>query len=314
VSAVFLNVAPVFLLILLGWTLARTKFVGAKVGDALGEFVFKLPLPLLIFRTLAEADFHGASPFRLWIAYFTGVAITWTVGHLAARYLFGRDAKIGVIAGMSSAFANNVFIGLPLVGLSVGNDGIVALSILIAIHLPLMMVVGTVLMESAAAKVDGGGRRSIMAVLKQVGSNLIRNPLVIALFAGLIMNGLGLTLPSLAKNLVDQIASTTAPLALISLGMTLTQYPIRGNLGLATVTASLKLMLMPACVFAVAHLLELSPAWTMAIVITSSVPTGINAWLIAMRFRAGQGMAASTISITTLFGVFTVSFWMWLLG
>lgn len=313
-SAVFYNVAPIFILILLGWLLVRSKFIGPKTGDALGEFVFKVPLPLLIFRTLAEADFHGASPFRLWIAYFTGVAITWTVGHLVARYVFGRDAKIGVIAGMSSAFANNVFIGLPLVGRSVGNDGIVALSILIAIHLPLMMVVGTVLMESAAAKVDGGGRRSITTVLKQVGSNLIRNPLVIALFAGLALNGLDVTMPPLIKNLVDQIAAVTAPVALMSLGMTLTQYPIRGNLGLATVTASLKLMLMPACVYAVARLLDLSPAWTMAIVLTSSVPTGINAWLIAMRFRAGQGMAASTISITTLLGVLSVSFWMWFLG
>ncbi len=313
-SAVFYNVAPIFILILLGWLLVRSKFIGPKTGDALGEFVFKVPLPLLIFRTLAEADFHGASPFRLWIAYFTGVAITWTVGHLVARYVFGRDAKIGVIAGMSSAFANNVFIGLPLVGRSVGNDGIVALSILIAIHLPLMMVVGTVLMESAASKVDGGGRRSITTVLKQVGSNLIRNPLVIALFAGLALNGLDVTMPPLIKNLVDQIAAVTAPVALMSLGMTLTQYPIRGNLGLATVTASLKLMLMPACVYAVARLLDLSPAWTMAIVLTSSVPTGINAWLIAMRFRAGQGMAASTISITTLFGVLSVSFWMWFLG
>lgn len=313
-SAVFFNVAPVFILILLGWTLVKTKFIGSKTGDALGEFVFKLPLPLLIFRTLAEADFHGASPFRLWIAYFTGVAITWTAGHLAARYLFGRDAKIGVIAGMSSAFANNVFIGLPLVSRSVGDDGVVALSILIAIHLPLMMVIGTVLMESAASKVDGGGRRSIGAVLKQVGSNLIRNPLVIALFAGLALNGLDMKMPLLIETLVDQIASTTAPVALISLGMTLTQYPIRGNLGLSTVTAALKLMLMPACVYGMAHLLGLSSAWTMAIVITSSVPTGINAWLIAMRFRSGQGMAASTISITTLLGVFSVSFWLWLLG
>lgn len=313
-SAVFTNVAPVFLLILVGWILARTKFVSGKTGDALGEFVFKLPLPLLIFRTLAEADFHGASPFRLWLAYFSGVAITWTAGHLLARYAFGRDAKIGVIAGMSSSFANNVFIGLPLVGRSVGDDGIVALSILIAIHLPIMMVAGTVLMESATAKVDGGGRRGLPAVLKQVGSNLVRNPLVVALCAGLAFNGLDVSMPVLVKTLVDQIASITAPVALISLGMTLTQYPIRGNLGLAMVTASLKLVLMPACVFAVAHLLGLSGPWTMAIVLTSAVPTGINAWLIAMRFRAGQGMAASTISITTLLGVLSVSFWMWLLG
>src|SRR3546814_14583366 len=85
---------------------------------------------MLIFRTLADAHFEGVSPFRLWITYFSGVAITWTVGHLVAKHIFKRDDKIGVIAGMSASFANNVFIGLPLVGRSVGDDGLVALSIL----------------------------------------------------------------------------------------------------------------------------------------------------------------------------------------
>ncbi len=59
-----------------------------------------------------------------------------------ATRLFGRDRREGVLAGVSSAFANNVFIGLPLVDRTVGPDGIVAMSILLAIHLPLMMIIG----------------------------------------------------------------------------------------------------------------------------------------------------------------------------
>jgi malonate transporter and related proteins len=315
VSAVFINVAPVFLLILIGFVVARTGLMREETGDALAEFVFKIALPTLIFRTLAEAHFEGASPFRLWIAYFGGVAITWTVGHLIAKHLFRRDEKIGVIAGMSSAFANNVFIGLPLVGRSVGDDGLVAISILLAIHLPLMMVAGTILMEHASAKVDGGGRRSIANVLKQVGANLSRNPLVIALALGLAFNlsGLG-ALPVVLKSVVDQIAAVTAASALISLGMTLKKYPVHGNLSLATVMAVLKLLLLPAAVYGLAHLLGLSKPWTAAMVLTSSVPTGINAWIIATRFRSGQSLAASVISITTIFGVVSVSFWAWLLN
>ncbi len=314
-SAVFVNVAPVFLLILIGWVVARTGLLREQTGDALAEFVFKIALPTLIFRTLAEAHFQGASPFRLWLAYFGGVAITWTAGHLIARRFFARDAKIGVIAGMSAAFANNVFIGLPLVGRSVGDDGIVAISILLAIHLPLMMIAGTILMEHAASKVDGGGRRGIGSVLKQVGANLARNPLVIALSVGIAynMSGLG-ALPVVIKSVVDQIASVTAGAALISLGMTLRKYPIRGHLSLAVVLAVLKLLLLPGSVFVLAYMLGLSKPWMAAMVLTSSVPTGINAWIIATRFQSGSGLAASVISITTILGVVSVSFWAWLLS
>src|SRR3954471_19974490 len=107
VTTVLANVVPVFLLILMGWCVARVGLLKQETGDALGEYVFKIAVPMLIFRTLADAHFGGASPFRLWGAYFLGVAITWTVGHLVAKHVFRRDAKIGVVAGMSGSFANN---------------------------------------------------------------------------------------------------------------------------------------------------------------------------------------------------------------
>src|SRR6476660_4445661 len=112
-SDISTNVLPVFLLIMLGWLMVRSGYM------------------------LAEANFHNSSPLRLWVAYFGAVAITWTAAHLAATRIFHRERQIGVLAGVSSAFANNVFIGLPLVGRLVGDSGIVALSILLAVHLPL---------------------------------------------------------------------------------------------------------------------------------------------------------------------------------
>lgn len=122
-SAVAANVAPIFILILIGWLTVKAGLFRADAGEILSDFVFKIAVPTLIFRTLAEANFHGASPFRLWLTYFAGVAVTWTVGHIVTRYVFKQDVRIAVIAGISSAFANNIFIGLPLVGRSVGMRG-----------------------------------------------------------------------------------------------------------------------------------------------------------------------------------------------
>ncbi|WP_454748479.1 AEC family transporter [Ciceribacter selenitireducens] len=311
--AIAQDVFPIFILILFGWGLVKTRILNADIGDGLGEFVFKVAVPVLLFRTISQADFHGASPFRLWIAYFTGVAITWTVGHLLATRLFGRDTRVGVLAGVSSAFANNIFIGLPLVERTVGSDGIVAVSILLAVHLPLMMVIGTVLMERAEQKVNGGEPRGLVNVLRQVGTNLMRNPLVIGLAAGLVLHVSGLALPRVLASVVDQITAMAAPAALISLGMALNKYGIHGNVGIATVISALKLLLMPACVWLACRVLGLSADWTAALVLTSSVPTGINAWLIANRFGVGHGLAASAISLSTAVGVLSVTLWAWIL-
>ncbi|HBF31498.1 AEC family transporter [Rhizobium sp.] len=309
-----LNVVPIFLLIFIGWALVRTRFLKADIGVDLGEFVFKVAVPVLIFHTIIDADFQGASPFRLWLAYFAGVAVTWAVGQIIATRLFGRDARIGVLAGVSSAFANNVFIGLPLVSHIIGTDGLVPLSILLAVHLPLMMVIGTVLMENADAKANGTHQRDILTVVRQVGHNLITNPLVIGVAGGLCVQLLGLPIPAPVESVLSQIATMAGPAALMSLGMALTQYRVTGNLGIATVTSGLKLFLLPSTVWAACLFFGLSPEWTKALVLTSSVPTGVNAWLIANRFGVGHALAASTITITTILGVFSVTFWAWILG
>ena len=313
-SAVAANVAPIFILILLGWVTVRIGLFKADAGDVISDFVFKIAVPMLIFRTLADADFHGASPFRLWASYFGGVIITWLTGHMLARFVFKQDLRICVIAGISASFANNVFIGLPLVSRSVGEDGLVAISILLAIHLPIMMIAGTLSMEHANHKATGGAKRGTLVVIKQVLRNLITNPLVIGLFFGVCTNLSGITMPVVVKSVIDQVAGIAGPAALIAIGMALTKYSIRGSIGAAFTMTVLKLFLMPACVWMVGRTLGLSQDWLAALVLTSCVPTGINAWLIANRFGIGHSLAASTISISTALGVVSVSLWAYLLS
>ncbi|MCA1370720.1 AEC family transporter [Bradyrhizobium sp. BRP14] len=312
-SEIFVNVLPIFILILTGWLVVRLGYLKAAVGDALGDFVFRVAVPVLLFRTIADADFKEGSPWPLWVAYFSGVAVTWTIGHLAATLGFGRDARMGVLAGVSSAFANTVFIGLPLVSRVVGEEGVVALSILLSVHLPVMMIAGTVLMERAERKTTGAPGQGILKLVAGVARNLVRNPLVIGLACGALFHLLGQPLGGPAKVIVDQLAGVAAPAALVSIGMALDKYGLAGNTGLATVASTLKLLVLPGAVFAACHLLGLSDSWTAALVLTSSVPTGVNAWLIANHFNVGHALASSTITLTTAFGVVSVSAWAYLL-
>ncbi|WP_234188999.1 AEC family transporter [Shinella sp. NM-101] len=313
-SDVALNVLPIFALILIGWLLVRTGYLREELGEGLGEFVFRVAVPVLLFRTIAEADFSGESPLRIWLAYFAGVAFTWTVAHLAATLGFGRDRRIGVLAGVSSAFANTIFIGLPLVSRIVGNEGVVALSVLISVHLPVMMIAGTVLMERAERKEHAREPQRFSALLLGIGRSLVRNPLVIGLVAGALFHTGGVPLSGPVKVVIDQLTALAAPAALVSIGMALNKYKVGGNAGIALAMTGLKLLVLPGSVYVACRLLGLSPEWTAAMVLTSSVPTGVNAWLLANHFGVGHALASSTITMTTALGVFTVSFWAWLLG
>lgn len=312
--AIALDVLPIFLLILVGYLLVRFGVMKAEVGDGLSDFVFTIAMPTLLFKTVATAHVQGSSPWMIWVAYFAGVAVTWAAGHYAITRLFGRDARIGVLAGVSSAFANNLFIGLPLVQRIVGDDGVVALSILLCAHLPVMMIAGTVLMEQAERSTGGRAAQPVSAVLMQVGRNLLRNPLVVGLVLGSLWQMSGLPLTGVVGIVVNDIGDIAGSAALISLGMALLKYGISDGIKPALVTSLFKLFLLPASVYAASRLLGLDATWTAALVLTSSVPTGINAWLIANRFGVGHGLASSSITITTAVGVVTTTFWAWLLG
>ncbi|MCD1266042.1 MULTISPECIES: AEC family transporter [Shinella] len=313
-SDVALNVLPVFALILLGWVLVRAGYLREELGEGLGEFVFRVAVPVLLFRTIAEADFAGGAPWRIWVAYFAGVAVTWAIAHLVATLGFRRDRRIGVLAGVSAAFANTVFIGLPLVSRVVGEDGLVAISVLLSVHLPTMMIAGTVLMERAERKEGVREPQSLSELLLGIVRNLVRNPLVIGLFAGALFHTGGVPLVGPVKVMVDQVAGMAAPAALMSIGMALVRYKVAGNARIALAMTALKLLLLPGCVYVACRLLGLTPEWTAAMVLTASVPTGVNAWLLANHFGVGHALASSTITMTTALGVFTVSFWAWLLA
>lgn len=313
-SDVALNVLPVFALILLGWVLVRAGYLREELGEGLGEFVFRVAVPVLLFRTIAEADFADGAPWRIWVAYFSGVAVTWAIAHLVATLGFKRDRRIGVLAGVSAAFANTVFIGLPLVSRVVGEDGLVAISVLLSVHLPTMMIAGTVLMERAERKEGVREPQSLSTLLLGIVRNLVRNPLVIGLFAGALFHTGGVPLVGPVKVMVDQVAGMAAPAALMSIGMALVRYKVAGNVRIALAMTALKLLLLPGCVYVACRLLGLTPEWTAAMVLTASVPTGVNAWLLANHFGVGHALASSTITMTTALGVFTVSFWAWLLA
>jgi malonate transporter len=308
------NVLPVFLLIFAGWLIVALDYLESKAGDALADFVFKVAVPVLLFRTIAEADFHGAFPVRLWIAYFSGVAVVWTLAYLIANRLFGTDHRTATVSGISSAFANTVFIGLPLVDRAVGPEGLVALSILIAVHLPVMMIISTVLIERAEERDIGRQPGKMGGLIRSMVRNLGRNPLVYGIVGGGLYHFAGLPLEGVPRVVVDQVAAMAGPAALLSLGMAMRRYGFAGHVPIALCASVLKLLVMPAVVLGFALLLGLSPEWRRALVLIAAVPTGVNAWLTAKQFRTADDLAATAITVTTALGVVSVTFWAWLVG
>lgn len=302
-------VVPVFAFIGIGVLIVRARILPAATGDVLGDFVFTLAVPVLIFRSVGTLTLPDVSPWPFWATYFAAVAPTLLVAAVLAEKVFGRDPTTGVVACISAGFANTVMVGVPLVSGAYGEEGLVTLFLLVAVHLPVMMAVSAVLIELAAFR--AGGRPRPVEALRRVGVALVTSPIVIAIACGFALRLTGLPLTGIVREVVDRVADTAIPLALISLGMTLNGYGVRGNVAPAAALAALKLGLMPGVVLLLATTVTGLPALpTAVLVLTAACPTGINAYLIATKYRAGLALSASTITLTTAVSLLTFSFWL----
>jgi predicted permease len=308
-------VLPLFVLIGLGYAAARTGVLDAGIGDALGRFVYVIAIPVLIFRTLATSSLDGVSPWGFWFAYFTGVAVVWTLGTLVVRKVFRRDARAGVIAGINAGFANTVLVGVPLITAVHGEAGLVPLFVLISIHLPVLTVVCALLMERAAV-LDGTQQpKPLPQLMADVAMNLATSPIIIGIVCGGLWRLTGWPVTGIFADVLGRIASATIPVALFSLGMSMVAYGIRGNLAPGLVLSVLKIGAMPAIVWAMAtYVVHLPPLWISVATLTAACPTGINAFLFANRFGTGHAMSANSITLTTALAVVTTGLWLVFLG
>jgi malonate transporter and related proteins len=305
-------VLPVFGLIAMGYLVAWSGLLGRAAGEGLTDFVFVIAIPLLIFRTIATADFGGVSPWRIWLPFFAAFALNWVIGNLLIRRAFGRDARAGLVAGVSAAYGNTVLVGIPLVIAAYGDQGAAAIALIIAVHLPVMMTVGAVLIGRAERR-DGVSEEAVTVVTaaRSVAANLLKNPIIIGLLLGVVWRVLGLPLGGVPKALVDRLADVAATLALFAMGMGLRKYGIRRNVPAGLALSALKLVLMPAVVLVlVRYVVPMPPVWAKVVVVAAACPTGINAYLLSARFRTGEALASNAITISTGLAVVTATLWL----
>lgn len=315
--AILQIVLPICILVMIGFCARNFGVVRPDADEVIGDLVFKIAIPVLLFRLIATSDLQGANPWSIWATYFLAVCVVWILAAFILPVFFKREVLYGVIGGVASSFANTVLIGIPVVIQAYGEAGMVSLTILLSVHLPIMLFL-TIVHHDVAQLIDGEGGiqgESLGDKAKRFLRTIFKNPIMIGIMTGGVTRLLGLELPSVVADVTGMIASVAGPMALIVLGMGLQKYGIKGNIGPAFVTSFLKLIVHPGLVFlAGAYVFELQPIFTAGLVIAAAAPSGVNSYLFAQHFGTGQALSANSISISTPFCIITMTFWLALLA
>ena len=297
---IFLKTLPFFAILGLGYAAARRDFFSEQATAHLTKFVFYFALSAMIFRfsaTLPLSDvFHGPSV----LAYLTGTLAVYLLATVVALFR-NTGVEEAVIEAQSAAIGNVGFLGIPMLVLLMGAEAIGPVMIVLATDL---IVFGSLLVIIVSAKRDG---RMSAAVLGSIGLGLIKNPMVMAIVAGLIWAGLEIPIPDPMNEFLTLLGAAATPGALFAIGASLASKSAERR-SVAIWLSTAKLALHPLAVaFASLVVFNVPPFTASVMIAAAAMPTAGNVYILAQHYGIAPTRVSSTILISTLVSVVSLT-------
>jgi len=290
---------PVFAMVFLGIGLKRIGWIDTAFINTASALVFKGTLPTLLFLSIIQADLDATlNPWLL--AYFAvATVVTFVLSWLwaaawrvprSARAVYAQGAFRGNCAIIGLALAANMY---GATGLSIGG---------------LLLIVVTLTYNPLSVIVLAAYQSERATDWRAIGSELARNPLMLAAVAAIAFAASGLTLPVWLRNSGDYFASLTLPLALICTGGTLSLDALLHSERATTFGASmLKMLVLPALAVAAAWALGFTGPELGVLFLYFASPTSASSFVMAKMMGGNDRLAANIIALTTLMASITVT-------
>jgi predicted permease len=301
--AAVINAAfPVFALILTGWLCTKAGFLGVTTREGLNRFVIYLALPAQLFSTMSTTPLADLAEPGFFAAFGLGIFGTAAIYALIARSK-GESGLDNIINGMSSAYSNVGFMGIPLCLMVFGKGGL-GPSIITTLFTVSVLFAATIMV----ADLHRFSHATPLTAIKNVARSMLRNPLLLAPALGLGWSYFQLEMPLAIGRYVELISDAATPCALIAIGLFLGETSGWGRNPIVIRIALLKLLVQPALTaFFVLYVFDMPRLWQLVAILASALPVGTGPFMMAQIYERDAHASAQAILISTVLSVFTIS-------
>ena len=295
---------PIFGLLMVGYITVMLGWFDQTAIRGLTRFVFDFAVPMLLLRTVSNAKLPEDIPWNFLASYYLGTMLVLFSGLIIVRIMYRITFSEQVVSAFSCSFSNTVLLGIPLVLLAFGDQGALPLFIIIGTHGFVMFPLFTIMMEIGQI-----GKAPVKTLFAKTSYGLITNPLVIGLLGGLGCNLLGITLWKPLDEIAKLLGDAVTPGALFALGATLAGFRKKIQWKELPLIVLIKIIIHPLLVWVLAVIVfgVKEAIWIQVLVILAALPTGVNPFLFASRYNAGQLLSSGAVFISTFISIFTLS-------
>ena len=277
---------PVLLLILGGYLGQRSGRIDAGLRSGLERISYHVFLPALLFQNLASSAVPGAAVLPLLLLTANSILLTALAMLAWCRHAAVPAAEVGPHVMASMRFNN--FLGFSLLLPLFGPVGLAAGAMVSTFAVIVANTVSVVVLLTCA----GRNRPS----LRQLGTELARNPLIQASAAGLAWKASGLDLLAPVERTLAMLGQAGIVCGLIVVGAALALAPsaLPRPAALAS-TGFAKFLFLPALAYGQAWLFGLDPLVIAAITLFFALPTAPASYLLARQLGGDAELMAGLI-------------------
>lgn len=292
-----LAIAPIFLMILLGYALRRGGIPSTDFWNINDRLVYWVLMPALFFVKISDADVFSGK-----VGLFASVLIFGFFASSLLGFYVGRaggwsvPVRTSILQG-SARF--NTFVGLAVAEALYGAQGLETAVIGSALLVPVVNVtVVTAIVWMQAAGQGGIAGKALR--------DLLKNPLILSIGAGLIANRLGLSDVPVLTDTLQILGAAALPIMLLCVGANLRLRQMQAAIAPLAGASVVKLMAAPLIVAAAAVATGLDSEHARIVLIYMALPTGVASYTLARQMGGDAPLMAAIISVQTLLSFLTL--------
>lgn len=295
---------PIFLVMIIGWVIKRFNIINDEFVSVCNKYVFKVALPFLLFKDIKNADMSTGFDlkFVLYCMIVTTICFlgTWAICEIAVK----DDTIIGSFV-QGSCRSSAAILGMAFIQNMYSDSGMAPLMIVSAV--PLFNIYSVIVLTFKGQNNDAGGN------IRKAFINVIKNPIIIAIFLGLPFSILGIRFPQIIEKTITNVSQTATPLALIAIGAGFEGRKALKKLKPAITASFIKLILLAALFLPAAVMMGFRNQELMAILIMLASPSTVTCYIMAKNMNNDAVLSSSIIVLTTLLSSVTLTGWIFIL-
>lgn len=293
-------IAPVFLLLLLGMFLRWRDFPGGDFWRGADRISYWVLFPALLFNKISGLDISSALMTSVAVPIYAGFFTSFGFALLAGMvWGFSAPLRTSLLQGASR---HNTFIALALAELLFGAEGLAYATLVSAFLIPITNIALVAAMVIMLREHHERGGGLIVALFRDMG----RNPLLMGLTAGFLVNGLGLYPLYVVTPVTDILGRAALPMMLLSVGANFVVSKPKALFLPLFVTIVGKMVIFPVVVVAIAVLMGVPGPILAVLAIFGCVPTAPSGYALARAMGGDAPAMANIVTFHTALGLITL--------